>query len=111
VDDPVDLRSIVASGDGVAWSAAPDGVNVNLVVLGPGGGIGAHRNDAIDVLLVGVDGSGTLVVDGTDHPLHGGSAALVPKGALRAVTAGDSGVRYLTVHQARGPLGIRGRAR
>jgi len=107
VTPPVDLRAVAATGDGVAWSASPTDVNVNLVVLGSGGAIGAHRNDDVDVLVVGVDGDGTLVVDDAEHRLAAGTAALVPLGTTRAIRSGPGGLRYLTVHRARGPLAIR----
>ena len=107
----VDLGAVAAGGDGVAWSASPEGLHVNLVVLGSGANVGAHRNDDVDVLVVMVEGDATITVDGTAHTVRAGCAGVVPKGAVRAVTAGPAGVRYLSIHRARGPLGIRARDR
>jgi quercetin dioxygenase-like cupin family protein len=107
--DPVDLQHVPVTGDGVAWSAAPEGVNANLVALGPGGHIAAHRNDEVEVLVVVLDGSGCLAVDDAVAALGGRDAVVVPRGAVRAIRAGDGGLRYLTVHRARGPLAIQRR--
>lgn len=102
--DVVDLLGLAASGDGVAWSANPDGVNVNLVVLGPGGAIAAHRNDAVDVLVLVLDGSLDIEVDGDHTELRAGHATVVPRGATRTLSGGVSGSRYLTVHRERPPM-------
>lgn len=109
LDASVDLRGVPASGDGVAWSAAPTGVNVNLVVLHPGGAISAHRNDEVDVVVVAMAGAGTVTIDGELVPVADGTAVVVPSGTTRSIAAGDGGLRYLTIHRSRGPLGIRAR--
>lgn len=100
----VDLLSLPASGDGVAWSANPDGVNVNLVVLGPDGTIAAHRNDAVDVLVVVLDGSLDVAVDDASVTVASGQATVIPRGTMRTLTAGVVGSRHLTVHRARPPM-------
>lgn len=102
----VDLLAAGASGDGVAWSSAPEGVNANLVVLAPGAGIGEHRNDEVDVLVVVLAGVATVTVDGDPHDMAAGTAGVVPRGAARAVRAGDDGARYLSIHRARGALRV-----
>jgi quercetin dioxygenase-like cupin family protein len=107
--EAVDLTEVAATGDGVAWSAAPEGLNANLVVLAPGAGIDEHRNDEVDVLVVVVTGALTVTVDGASHPLATGAAALVPRGSARSIAAGDGGTRYLSIHRARGGPGIRSR--
>lgn len=103
--DPVvaDLRG--RSGTGVVWSATGRDLNVNLAVWPPGAGVGSHVNDERDVLLVVLDGAGTVVIDGRAHALEPGSAAVVPAGSAREVRAGPAGVRYLSVHRRR-PRGI-----
>ena len=100
-----DLDAVPDVG-GVVWSASPDGVHVNLVVLAPGGTIGGHVNDSLDVLIVVLAGGAVLTVDGTDNVLEPHRACVVPRGSRRGVAAGGTGVRYLTIHAARGPLGI-----
>lgn len=88
------------------WSVSPDGFHANLVVLEAHGGIGAHRNDAVDVLVVALGGDGTLTVDGGGVALELGTAVLVPVGAERSIEAGGSGLRYLSVHAQRAPLTV-----
>jgi len=103
---------VVAGHDGVQWALeASDDLNANLVVLGAGGGIGEHVNDAVDVVLVVLAGSGRAIVDGEEVALAPHVVAHLPKGARRQVVAGAEGLRYLTVHRRRGPLAIRPRPR
>ena len=56
------LDELVASaGDrvGVIWTLERSGdLNANLVCFGAGGGVGEHVNEEVDVLFLGVAGSG-----------------------------------------------------
>lgn len=93
---------------GVVWSLPHGGdLDANLVHLDPGGAIGAHVNDDVDVLVSVIAGRGHLVVDGTSFELHGDVLAVVPKGSRREVRAGGEGITYLSIHRLRGPLAIR----
>ena len=74
--------------------------------LEPGHSIDRHRNDEVDVLIVVVDGDGTLVVDGESRRLTPGLLAHVPRGTSRTITAGPVGLAHLTVHVRRRPLSI-----
>jgi len=112
----VDLLRVARDGverggaDGAVWSLPHGGdLDANLVQLAPGGGVGEHVNSEVDVLVVGVAGSGTVVVDGASYPLRSGIVLALPKGARRRVDAdrGES-ISYLTVHRARAGLGISG---
>lgn len=106
---PVDLARIAGAG-GVVWSVSPEGFHANLVVLEPVGSIAAHRNDALDVLLVVVGGAGRATVDDAVVELTPACALLVPRGSVRSITASAIGLRYLTVHGQRGPLTIGGKS-
>lgn len=101
--DRLDLRRFLPlAGDGVHWTLERDGdLNVNLVHLDPGHDVGAHVNDDVDVLLVGLDGTGEAEIDGRRHDLGPAVALHVPKGASRLVRAGALGFTYLTVHRRR----------
>lgn len=102
---PTHLDAVPGTG-GVVWSASPEGLHANLVVLGPGESIASHVNDSLDVLVVVLTGAVTATVDGADQHLHPHDAALLPRGARRALRAGDAGARYLSIHAARPPFGI-----
>jgi quercetin dioxygenase-like cupin family protein len=105
--DRIDLVAPVEAGNGVVWSASPEGFHANLVALDAGGEIGAHRNDEVDVLVVVVAGGVTIEVDGDATPVGAGTAVVIPKGTERRVVAGAGGARYLTVHARRAGLSIR----
>jgi len=103
----VDLVGIVSEdhGLGVVWTQEGEGdLNANLVRFEAGEGVGIHRNDEVDVVFVGVSGSGVLVVDGEELPLQPGRLVYVPKGCLRATRSDSGEFAYLTVHRRRGPL-------
>jgi quercetin dioxygenase-like cupin family protein len=102
--DVVDLTAI--TGRGPAWGAVSEELNATLLVWRAGEGQPAHVNDERDVLIVALDGAGTLLVDGEEHGLAAGTLAIVPRGATRSVVAGAEGLRCLTVHRRRGGLQI-----
>lgn len=99
----LDLRTLLPlAGDGVHWTLESQGdLNVNLVHLDAGHEVGDHVNDAVDVLVVGLDGTGRVTVEGEQHDLAPAVAVHVPKGARRSIRAGGLGVAYLTVHRRR----------
>lgn len=106
--EPVDLAAVAGEG-GVVWSASPEGVHVNLIALAADCSIGTHRNDALDVVVIVLAGSGRALVDGDEVALAPTLALVIPRGAERSFTAGPEGIRYLTVHAQRAPMGIGGR--
>src|SRR5579862_2931201 len=56
----------------------------------------AHRHaEQPEELYVVIAGSGTIVVDGVDHPVEAWDAVRVPGPALRSFAAGDDGLEYL----------------
>ena len=85
-----------------------DDLNANLVRFDAGGGVGEHVNDEVDVIFLGVAGSGSVRVDGEEHALSAGTLVFVPRGAGRSTGASSDGFAYLTVHRRRGPLRIGG---
>lgn len=109
-EKPVNLNEVVASaGDraGVIWALKASGdLNANLVRFGVWQGVGNHINDEVDVLIVGVSGSGIVQVDDEEHALGTGTLVFVPKGARRSTWGITAGFAYLTVHRRRGPLRI-----
>jgi quercetin dioxygenase-like cupin family protein len=107
----VDLsRFLGAEGDGVHWTLEEPGeLNVNLVRLGSGRSMSQHVNDAVDVVVVVLAGSGQLVVDGVGLRLATAVVAQIPKGAARSIHADSEGLAYLTVHRRRDGLAVGGR--
>jgi len=108
----VNLGEITGSAtgrDGVVWTLEGSGdLNANLVRFEAGRGVGEHVNDEVDVLIVGVSGSGLVSVDGEEHPLSNGVIVFVPRGARRYTLAVSEDFAYLSVHRRRGPLRIGG---
>jgi mannose-6-phosphate isomerase-like protein (cupin superfamily) len=103
-DAPVELDDL--RGVGPLWGIATEDLNATALCWGPGQGVAEHTNAERDVLLITIAGSGTVVIDGHGYALHGHRAFLIPKGARRRITAGASGLRYVSVHRRRGPLQI-----
>jgi quercetin dioxygenase-like cupin family protein len=97
-----------ASGrEGVVWTLEGSGdLNANLVRFEAGRGVGEHVNDEVDVLIVGVSGSGLVSVDGEKHPVSTGLMVFVPRGARRYTRAVSDDFVYVSVHRRRGPLRI-----
>jgi quercetin dioxygenase-like cupin family protein len=105
----VDLFEELAAGAraGVVWTLEQgDDINVNLVRFPAGRGVDEHVNEEVDVLVIGVSGSGLVEVDGCEHHLRPGTVAFVPKGARRSTGSESGDFAYLTVHRRRGPLQI-----
>jgi quercetin dioxygenase-like cupin family protein len=103
----VDVPAVLAQGgSGVLWSAPPGDLNANVVALVAEQHIDEHRQDEVDVLVVVLSGDGELAVDGESHRVGAQQIVVIPAGARRSIRAGASGVAYLTVHRARGPLQI-----
>jgi mannose-6-phosphate isomerase-like protein (cupin superfamily) len=80
-----DLKAVAASAagrQGVVWTfEGSEDLNVNLVRFGSGRGVGEHVNDEVDVVFVGVSGSGFIEVGGEESALGAGVLVFVPKGA------------------------------
>ncbi len=108
----MDLNELVASaGDrgGVIWALERSGdLNANLVRFDAGGGVGEHVNEEVDVLFVGVAGSGSVRVEGEEHRLSAGTLVFAPRGARRSTEASSGGFAYLTIHRRPGPLRVGG---
>jgi quercetin dioxygenase-like cupin family protein len=103
----VDLSPFLhAEGDGVQSLAEPGDLNVNLVRLESNRNMSEHVNDEVDVLIVVLEGSGRLVVDGGGVRLTTAVVAQIPKGSTRSIQADASGLAYLTVHRRRDPLTV-----
>ena len=94
---------------GPVWGAESEDLNATMLEWPAGDGPPEHVNDARDVLYVVVSGGGTLTVDGDARAIAAGDALIVEKGRMRALVAGDGGIRYVTAHIRREGLRIRQR--
>ena len=106
----IDLEMVAGSAgtrEGVIWALEESqDLNVNLVRFGTGGGVGEHVNDEVDVVFVGVSGSGFAEVNGKDHALGPKEMIFVPRGARRSTRGTSDDFAYLTVHRRQGPIQI-----
>lgn len=93
---------------GAIWSLPHEGdLDANVVVLHPGDAVGAHVNEEVDVLVIGLAGTGTVTVDDQRHLLQRGVLVQLPKGSERAIAVeGGEPLVYVTVHRTRAGLGI-----
>jgi quercetin dioxygenase-like cupin family protein len=109
-EDTVNLKDAAATASdrtGVIWTLdASSDLNANLVRFGTGQGVGEHVNDEIEVMVLGVSGSGIVTVDQKEHALSAGMLMFIPKGARRAIVSTSEDFAYLTVHRRRRPLQI-----
>ena len=83
----VDLAALARSqsGPGAIWTRQSEDLNVNLLVFTSGEGVAEHVNAEVDVLLVGIAGTGAVTIDGTHQILGPGHAMVIPKGANRSI--------------------------
>ena len=107
MENPVNLKdAVVTAGErsGVIWTLdASSNLNANLVRFGTGHGVGDHVNDEVEVIILGVSGSGIVTVDREEHALSAGILVFIPKGARRSTVSTSEDLAYLTVHRRRGP--------
>lgn len=97
------LTSADPAPPGALWRLAEPGrqLDANLIRIPPGGRIGTHTEPDLDVLLLVVAGDGTLGTAADPQSLAPGSLVWLPHGSARGLTAGSSGLSYVTVHRRR----------
>jgi len=95
-----------ADASGAAWKlqARERDLDSNIIALPPGGTIDAHAGPDLDVLIHVLAGSGQLATELGTIDLTPGALLWMPRRSRRQFTAGDQGLRYLTVHQRRQAL-------
>ena len=110
--DLAGMAAEAAGQTGVIWTLRESSdLNANLVRFEAGGGVGEHINDEVDVIFVGVSGTGSVRTNGEECRLSAGTLVLVRRGTRRSTLAVSEGFSYLTVHLRRGPLQIEREAR
>lgn len=103
---PVDLAGLARSAPGKkpVWSHQGADLNLNLISCTAGQEIGSHVNSEVDVVLVGIAGSGSVEIDGRSHAIEPGHIVVIPKGSQRAMHCDDDQFAYLTCHRRRAGL-------
>lgn len=103
VTTPSSHADLAALADGAApgsaWQAEAGELRARLIVLEPDGELPGHANREVDLVLVGVSGSGVLTLEGDEIPVGAGVAVLVARGAHRRIGAGPDGLSLLAVHR------------
>lgn len=96
------------TASGAAWKLdVPDRqLDANVIRLAAGGEIEMHRGPDLDVLVLVLAGSGTLVSRAGAVALLPGHLVWLPRRSDRSFVAGPDGISYLTVHQRRPLLRI-----
>ena len=106
----MDLAEVAAAAgrrEGTVWTLEEgEDLNANLVRFSSTGGIGKHTNEEVDVILVGISGLGSVVIDGEEHDLAAGELLFVPKGVSREIQSASEDLVYLSIHRRRGPIGL-----
>ena len=93
-----------ATVPGAIWTWQSEDLDINLLVFTSGEGVAEHVNAEVDVLLVGITGSGAVTIDGTRQILGAGHAIVIPKGANRGIQGMSDRFAYLSCHRRRGGL-------
>lgn len=107
------LAETVAAGSGTGplWGTASEDLNATLLAWRAKETTPEQANDERDVLLVGIEGTGGVRIEGEAHAFGPARTVIVPKGATFQIAAGAGGLRYLSVHLRRPRLQIAGRVR
>jgi quercetin dioxygenase-like cupin family protein len=102
----VDLAALArsATAPGAIWTRQSEDLNLNLLVFASGEGVAEHVNAEVDVLLIGIAGTGAVTIDGTRQILSPGHAMVIPKGTNRGIRSTSDPFAYLTCHRRRGGL-------
>jgi hemerythrin-like domain-containing protein/quercetin dioxygenase-like cupin family protein len=98
------------SGRGPLWGAASEDLNATLVAWRAEETTPEQANDERDVLLVGIEGTGEVRIEGEAHAFGPARTVIVPKGTTLQIAAGADGLRYLSVHLRKPGLQIAGLA-
>jgi mannose-6-phosphate isomerase-like protein (cupin superfamily) len=94
-------RCAARSHLGAQWAYESEDLDVTLLSWDEGQRIEAHHNLEVDVVLVGVEGTGVVSVDGKAHELRPGVLLLISKGCERAIESTSQRFSYLSLHQRR----------
>lgn len=72
-------------------------VAADWVRIGPGKTSEVHRHNHAETVLWIVEGSGTVIVDGTDYPVEAGSRIAIARGIYHGVRTDHDSLVFLSV--------------
>ena len=94
-------RAATSTHSGPAWSHESEDLDVTLLSWEAGHRIAAHANNEVDVVIIGIEGSGVVEVDEVAHAMAPGVVLLIPQGCERAIESTSARFSYLSVHKRR----------
>lgn len=99
----VDLleRAAASSHSGPQWAHESEDLDVTLLSWEDNKRIESHINNEVDGVLIGIEGSGVVTVNGEEFEMRPGVALLIPKGCERAIQSTSARFSYLSVHKRR----------
>lgn len=95
------LERCGASHSGPQWAHECEDLDLTLLSWEKGKRIEAHVNNEVDGVLIGVEGTGVVTVNGEAHEMRPGVALLIPKGCERAIESTSQRFSYLSLHRRR----------
>jgi quercetin dioxygenase-like cupin family protein len=103
--------AFTAGPAGSVWKLEPSerGLDANVIALPAGDEIQSRIGPELDVVIVVLEGSGTLETAADPIALSPGAIVWLPARSQRRFIAGDDGLRYFSVHQRKPGLSIRHR--
>jgi len=104
--DAADVRG------GSLWQLDPVArdLDANIIALPAGDEIRRHDGPELDVLLLVLEGAGTLETEDGELALTPGMLVWLPRRSQRRFVAGRDGLRYFSVHQRKPALTITARS-
>lgn len=97
----LDLSSLLAESTGPLWGTATEQLNATFLSWSAGHEIAPHVNNEVDVIMVVLQGEGSLTLDGKTNEMSANFVAVIPKGSERGIIAKSTPFAYLNVHRRR----------
>lgn len=106
------LSGLEDARGGSVWQldAAARDLDANIIALPAGDAIDTHDGPDLDVLILVLEGSGTLTTEADEISLTPGTLVWLPRRAQRRFEGGPEGLRYFSVHQRKPGLSITAKA-
>ena len=94
VTEPFDVFEVQQLTRGTSLESI---VAADWVRIAPGKTSEVHRHHRAETVLLVVEGSGTVIVDGTDYPVSVGSRIAIGQGIYHGVRTTDQPLTFLSV--------------